>query len=375
MPQIILPPNLESHWLWQDKQHLIWWIELLILATDTPLIKISTRALAQKWNTTHWKAREYLKNLSKNNLINLKNDAKTITIQIQNINKWIYTENTDSAQQTAQIRKSISNNYEDIPHSKPHNNKKTPQKTQKNNNSAQQTAQINIKESDSYEDTPHSIPHNATNSAQQTAQITNSVTDSYEDTPHSIPHSPKKETEKEKENTLSPTPPLIKEKEKEKEKVLGPFSDENGSSETGFLTPQSEPLTNELFQEPIETIDVKYFVTLWNHKVLTNKSTIPQIRNIAGKRLNALKARLREYNLTTISEMFQKATTSDFLNGKNNRGWIANIDWALLPTNFPKIIEGNYDNRNTQPTTKTTPDRRRGYEVTATSPDDFLDDF
>ena len=346
MSQIILPPNLESHWLWQNKQHLIWWIELLILATDTPLIKISTRALAQKLNTTHWKAREYLKNLSQNNLIKLKNDTKTITIQIQDINKWIYTKNTDSAHKTAQISKSISDSYKDTPHSKPHNNKNSPQNTQKNNNSAQQTA-----------------------------QITYSATDSYEDTPHTTPHNQKKETEKEKEKHLSPTPPLIKEKEKEKEKVLGPFSDENGSSETGFRTPQSEPLTNELFQEPIETLDVKYFVTLWNHKVLTNKSTLPQIRNIAGKRLNALKARLREYNLTTISEMFQKATTSDFLNGKNNRGWIANIDWALLPTNFPKIIEGNYDNRNTQPTTKTTPDRRRGYEVTATSPDDFLDDF
>ena len=346
MPQIILPPNLESHWLWQNKQHLIWWIELLILATDDGQIKNTTRILAKKWNTTRWQVREYLKKLTEQKLITLKNENNTTIIQIKNINKWIYTENTDSAQQTAQINNSKTDSCKETPPSKPHNNKTSSKKTQK----------INI-------------------SAHVSAHKTNSVTDTYEETPPTIPPTIKKETEKEKEKHLSPTPPLIKEKEKEKEKVLGPFSDENGSSETGFRTPQSEPLTNELFQEPIETLDVKYFVTLWNHKVLTNKSTLPQIRNIAGKRLNALKARLREYNLTTISEMFQKATTSDFLNGKNNRGWIANIDWALLPTNFPKIIEGNYDNRNTQPTTKTTPDRRRGYEVTATSPDDFLDDF
>ena len=51
------------------------------------------------------------------------------------------------------------------------------------------------------------------------------------------------------------------------------------------------------------------------------------------------------YNLEAILSMIKRASESDFLNGINSRNWIANFDWLFLPNNFPKVHEGNYDNR------------------------------
>lgn len=43
--------------------------------------------------------------------------------------------------------------------------------------------------------------------------------------------------------------------------------------------------------------------------------------------------------------MFEKASKSDFLNGVNQRSWKANFDWLINESNFLKVLEGNYDNR------------------------------
>jgi hypothetical protein len=44
--------------------------------------------------------------------------------------------------------------------------------------------------------------------------------------------------------------------------------------------------------------------------------------------------------------MITKASQSDFLNGKSRSGWIADFTWLFRPSNFQKVLEGNYDNRN-----------------------------
>ena len=43
--------------------------------------------------------------------------------------------------------------------------------------------------------------------------------------------------------------------------------------------------------------------------------------------------------------MFQKAESSSFLKGKNNRDWVANFDWMIKDSNMAKILDGNYDYR------------------------------
>lgn len=40
---------------------------------------------------------------------------------------------------------------------------------------------------------------------------------------------------------------------------------------------------------------------------------------------------------------------SSYLNGHNPHGWIATFDWFVSPSNFAKVLEGNYDNRTPSP--------------------------
>ena len=42
----------------------------------------------------------------------------------------------------------------------------------------------------------------------------------------------------------------------------------------------------------------------------------------------------------------KRAGKSDFLCGINPKAWKADFDWLFNPTNFLKIMEGKYDNKN-----------------------------
>lgn len=58
-----------------------------------------------------------------------------------------------------------------------------------------------------------------------------------------------------------------------------------------------------------------------------------------------LRARLNQYGLEKVIEAINKIKLSDFLRGQNKNGWIITFDWFVKPTNFLKVLEGNYDNR------------------------------
>jgi hypothetical protein len=62
------------------------------------------------------------------------------------------------------------------------------------------------------------------------------------------------------------------------------------------------------------------------------------------KRSEYLKARVREHGRDAVFQMIDKAAGSQFLNGYNQKGFTATFDWLVLPNNFIKVLEGNYDN-------------------------------
>lgn len=62
------------------------------------------------------------------------------------------------------------------------------------------------------------------------------------------------------------------------------------------------------------------------------------------QRADMLRARRREYGDDAIFRMIDNAAASRFLNGHNNRGFVASFDWLIKPNNFPKVLEGNYEN-------------------------------
>ena len=78
--------------------------------------------------------------------------------------------------------------------------------------------------------------------------------------------------------------------------------------------------------------------------------SLPKIISIDKTRKATVKARLKEYSFDDIITVFQKAEKSDFLTGKvsnqGSRPFKASFDWLMKPSNFIKVLEGNYDNRN-----------------------------
>ena len=92
-------------------------------------------------------------------------------------------------------------------------------------------------------------------------------------------------------------------------------------------------------------IDFEKLCEFWNQQMMDNNCTIPQIQRITDRRKQAVMSRLREFSKDDILKVIENCARSDFLNGRNNRNFIASFDWAFLPNNFIKILEGNYNNK------------------------------
>jgi hypothetical protein len=81
----------------------------------------------------------------------------------------------------------------------------------------------------------------------------------------------------------------------------------------------------------------------WN--IFAEKYGLPQIQGIQEKtpRYRYLKARLKEG--MEFKDLLEIVRNSPFLLGKNDQGFTATFDWILKPTNYLKILEGNYLDR------------------------------
>ena len=73
---------------------------------------------------------------------------------------------------------------------------------------------------------------------------------------------------------------------------------------------------------------------------------IPKLKGkIAGQRKAFFEARVRENGIVSVYRVMIKAAESNFLNGGGGKGWIANFEWIYRPNNFPKVLDGYYDNQ------------------------------
>ena len=90
-------------------------------------------------------------------------------------------------------------------------------------------------------------------------------------------------------------------------------------------------------------IDFEKIKGLWNDEAHKNHSLMPILRSMQKQRQKQIAARIREYGEEVFFDAMKKAVASDFLNGKNRRGWIASFDWFVKPTNFAKVVDGNYN--------------------------------
>lgn len=79
--------------------------------------------------------------------------------------------------------------------------------------------------------------------------------------------------------------------------------------------------------------------------------SLPAVKILSDKRKKAVRARWKESEKHQTIEFWERyfhhIESSDFLTGRSGKGAFG-FDWIFNPTNFVKIIEGNYVNREYQ---------------------------
>ena len=159
-------------------------------------------------------------------------------------------------------------------------------------------------------------------------------------TPDSLPgeEKRKKKEEKREEEIFPLTIPFIEEPKKEE-------INKEEKKDSIELTNVSSLSTTSV--DAAADVDWKKFLDFFNATV--NGSQIPKIRTITEERKKFIRARVKEFGKNALATAIQKAAASDFLNGCGNKAFVASFDWIFRPTNFPKVLEGNYDNKEKKP--------------------------
>ena len=95
-----------------------------------------------------------------------------------------------------------------------------------------------------------------------------------------------------------------------------------------------------------EPIDYAKLVSFFNSET---KGIFGEVRlPISDKRKTLIRARINEHGKEHFAEVIKKAAASDFLRGQNKNSFTATFDWIIKPTNFEKILSGNYGNKENQ---------------------------
>lgn len=114
----------------------------------------------------------------------------------------------------------------------------------------------------------------------------------------------------------------------------------------------AEPQAQAKNEESQDKIDFEKVRQQFNR--LMQDKAIPKLKGkIAGQRKAFFEARVREYGITSAYRVMIKAAESEFLNGGGRNGWLANFEWIFRPNNFPKVLDGYYDNPQPQVPTAT----------------------
>lgn len=159
-----------------------------------------------------------------------------------------------------------------------------------------------------------------------------------------------------KTQVIAETTPQSKVKERKEDNTTSPIVEVVRPKSDAQSSGGEERFSDETRKEsvPAEALDLKAFADFFNKTMAAQGAQIPQVRAIPpkSKRTTFLLARFREYGKEALAAVVKKAAASDFLNGGGSRGFVADFEWLFRPNNFPRVLEGTYDNRPQQPTTQ-----------------------
>jgi hypothetical protein len=143
----------------------------------------------------------------------------------------------------------------------------------------------------------------------------------------------------------SPTPPIAPpiappEQEVKKERIKEDKNNISLSNES--VSGDQSPDPDKSSQDKVDYVGIMNF---FNRTMDEAGSSIRRCKSYEGKRKDYVRARVKQHGIDAVYEMITKASLSDFLNGRTERPFLADFEWLFRPTNFQKVLEGNYDNR------------------------------
>lgn len=102
-------------------------------------------------------------------------------------------------------------------------------------------------------------------------------------------------------------------------------------------------------KDTVRQTEVRRVIEQWNSLSVYGIAQVSKIC-ASSKRYKNLTARIREYGLEQILKAVENVKSSQFLQGKTGgtRQWMITFDWFVLPSNFPKVLEGYYTDRQEQ---------------------------
>lgn len=91
--------------------------------------------------------------------------------------------------------------------------------------------------------------------------------------------------------------------------------------------------------------DVRRCVEAWNSLAEYGIKPVSKIRS-DSKRGEMLNARIKQYGVDDVLRAIEKIKDSSFLQGKTKTDvrWF-DFEWFVRPNNFPKVLEGKYDDK------------------------------
>ena len=127
-------------------------------------------------------------------------------------------------------------------------------------------------------------------------------------------------------------------------KVEKTIASKEKKSKVNNTVDSDESLVCGTSQPHAEHIDYSELVKFFNEET---KGVFGMVRTpLSDSRKGMINARIKSYGKKTFADMIHRAYQSDFLKGQNKKDWRASFDWLIKPTNFEKVISGNYDNKN-----------------------------
>ena len=73
-------------------------------------------------------------------------------------------------------------------------------------------------------------------------------------------------------------------------------------------------------------------------------TNLPQVQKLTDKRNTAIDKFIKEFTEEQFEQICQIANSTDFLIGKNDKGWKADFDFLMRIDKATNIIEGKYNN-------------------------------